>query len=89
MTSTPHGPLDEPVDTAAQDDAAGPAAADRAPVSGTPAEADSDVGYSRGDAGESVEQAGDATGGGTGGGGGADYLDADNIGGAAEDGRNG
>jgi hypothetical protein len=84
MTSTPHGPLDEPVDTAAQDDAAGPAAADRAPVSGTPAEADSDVGYSRGDAGESDEQAG-----GTGGAGGADYLDTDNIRGAAEDRRNG
>ena len=79
MTSTP-GPLDEPVDIAGdQDSAAG------APVSGSPAEADSDVGYSRGDAGESPEQAGDAAGetGGT------DYLDTDTLMGGPGDPRNG
>jgi hypothetical protein len=55
MTSTPQEPLDEPVDTAAGQDAAG-----QAPVSGSPAEADSDLGYSRGDEGESAEQSGNA-----------------------------
>ncbi len=55
MTSTPSEPLDEPVDAAAGQDAAG-----QAPGSGSPAEADSDVGYSRGTEGESAEQAGDA-----------------------------
>jgi hypothetical protein len=55
MTSTPQEPLDEPVDSAGQDDAG------RAPVSGSPAGADSDMGYSRGSEGESAEQAGDQT----------------------------
>ena len=81
MTSTPQGPLDEPVDAAGSQDAAG-----QAPVSGSPAEADSDVGYSRGSEGESAEQAGDAAteGGGT------DYLDTDTfMGGGPGDPRNG
>ena len=81
MTTTPQGPLDEPVDTAAQDDTA--AGADRAPVSGSPAEADSDLGYSRGDAGESSEQAGNQTGDG----GGTDYLDADGVTGSGSSGN--
>lgn len=66
MTNMPQEPLDEPVDVAGDD------AARQAPVSGTPAEAHSDVGYSRGDQGESAEQTGQAvTGEGT------DYLDSD------------
>ena len=73
MTSTPQEPLDEPVDTTAQD--AGQDAVDQAAVSGSPAEADSDVGYSRGSEGESAEQAGAATGEA----GGTDYLDADTF----------
>ncbi len=51
MTSTPQEPLDPPVDTVGSEDAPG-----QAPVSGSPAEADSDMGYSRGDEGESAEQ---------------------------------
>ena len=80
MTSTPQGPLDEPVDVAGDQDAAG-----QAPVSGSPAGADSDLGYSRGDEGESAEQAGEASteGGGT------DYLDSDTFMGGAGDPRNG
>ena len=79
MTDTPIEPLDQPVDTATQDDAGQP------PVSGSPAAADSDLGYSRGSEGESVEQAGDAAteGGGT------DYLDSDVLSGGAGDPRNG
>jgi len=76
MTSTPQEPLDEPVDVADQDAAAG------APVSGSPAGADSDVGYSRGDEGESAEQAGNSVGEGT------DYLDPDNLMGPGDE-RNG
>jgi hypothetical protein len=82
MTSTPQEPLDEPVDTTAQD--AGPAAVDQAAVSGSPAEADSDLGYSRGGEGESVEQAGEATGEA----GGTDYLDSDTFTGGGDP-RNG
>ena len=80
MTSTPTGPLDEPVDAAGSEDAAS-----SAPVSGSPAEADADVGYSRGATGESPEQAGDAAteGGGT------DYLDTDTLMGGPGDPRNG
>ena len=80
MTSTPQGPLDEPVDTAVDQDTAA-----TAPVSASPAAADSDVGYSRGSEGESAEQAGDAAteGGGT------DYLDTDTLMGGAGDPRNG
>ena len=79
MTSTPE-PLDQPVDVAGSQDAA-----DSAPVSGSPAEASSDVGYSRGDAGEAAKQAGDAAteAGGT------DYLDTDRLAGGAGDPRNG
>jgi hypothetical protein len=55
MTSTPQEPLDEPLDSASQDDPG------RAPVSGSPAGADSDMGYSRGSEGESAEQAGGQT----------------------------
>ncbi len=79
MTSTPQEPLEEPVDTASQD------AVGQAPASGSPAEADSDVGYSRGTEGESAEQAGDAVteGGGT------DYLDTDSLMGGPGDPRNG
>ena len=74
MTSTPQEPLDEPVDAAGSQDAAG-----QAPVSGSPAGADSDVGYSRGSEGESAEQAGGAaTEGGT------DYLDSDVLGGPGD-----
>jgi len=71
MTSTPD-PLDQPVDTAGSD-AAGEDSPSAAPVSTSPAEADSDIGYSRGDEGESVEQAGPASGDT----GGADYVDDD------------
>ena len=80
MTSTPTGPLDEPVDAAGAQDAAG-----GAPASGSPAEADSDVGYSRGEQGESPEQAGA----GATEGGGTDYLDTDTLMGGAGDPRNG
>ena len=80
MTSTPQEPLDEPVDAAGDQDAAG-----RAPASGSPAAADSDVGYSRGSEGESVDQAGDAASEG----GGTDYLDTDTFTGGAGDPRNG
>ena len=79
MTSTPQEPLDEPVDTAGQDTPAG------VPVSGSPAGADSDVGYARGDEGESPEQTGDAATGA----GGTDYLDGDTLMGGAGDPRNG
>ncbi len=81
MTSTPQEPLDEPVDTTDQD--AGQDAVDQASVSGTPAEADSDVGYSRGSEGESAEQTGNATGDGT------DYLEGDTLMGGPGDSRNG
>ena len=70
MTSTPPGPLDEPVDAVSDQDAAG-----QAPVSGSPAGADSDMGYSRGAEGESTEQAGDAADGSDR----TDYLDGDVI----------
>ena len=80
MTTTPQGPLDDPVDVTGDQEAVGSAAA-----SGSPAEADSDVGYSRGAEGESAEQAGDAAteGGGT------DYLDSDTLMGGPGDPRNG
>ena len=61
MTSTPQEPLEQPVDTAT-DEAGGQDAVDSAAVSGSPAEADSDLGYSRGSEGESAEQAGQETG---------------------------
>ena len=73
MTSTPQEPLDQPVDTTAQD--AGQDAVDQASASGTPAEADSDLGYSRGAEGESDEQAGAAAGDA----GSTDYLDRDTV----------
>ncbi len=78
MTSTPQGPLDEPVDSAAheaggQDDALGQDSVDQASVSGSPAAADSDLGYSRGSEGESAEQAGQDTGASS------DYLDRDTV----------
>ena len=69
MTSTPQEPLEQPAD-------AGDTGAAGAPVSGSPAEADSDVGYSRGDEGESAEQVGS----GAGEDGGTDYLDPGNPG---------
>jgi hypothetical protein len=78
MTSTPQEPLDETVDSAGQDTAGG------APVSGSPAGADSDLGYSRGSEGESAEQTGDATGEATG-----DYLDRDSDTGGPGEERNG
>jgi hypothetical protein len=78
MTSTPQGPLDDPVDTASSQDAAA-----QAPVSGSPAEADSDVGYSRGAEGESDEQTGDAAGSDR-----TDYLDGDVIRGGPGDSGN-
>ena len=83
MTSTPQEPLDEPVDTTAQD--AGPDAVDQASVSGSPAEADSDLGYSRGSEGESAEQTGNTTGEA----GGTDYLEGDTLMGGPGDSRNG
>ena len=78
MTSTPQEPLEQPVDTATdeaggQDDALGQGAVDSAAVSGSPAEADSDLGYSRGSEGESAEQAGQETGASS------DYLDRDIV----------
>ena len=85
MSSMPNEPLDDPVDSlqGASEQEAG---ADRAPVSGGPAEADSDVGYSRGTGeGESAEQVGDSAGGS----GGTDYLDSDTFMGGAGDPRNG
>ena len=91
MTSTSPDPLEQPVDTEAGDESAGTsgpggrAAAAAAPVSGSPAEADSDVGYSRGADGESVEQAGA----GSSEGGGTDYLDTDTLMGGPGDPRNG
>ena len=72
MTSTPQEPLDQPVDTGDQDTVGG------APVSGSPAGADSDLGYSRGDEGESGEQSGNPAGEGT------DYLDSDLLGGTGD-----
>ena len=87
MTSTPQEPLDEPVDTADQDTATGAA------VSGSPAGADSDLGYSRGDEGESAEQTGNATGDVFGDesreAGGTDYLDRDTFPGAPGEPRDG
>ena len=81
MTSTPQEPLEEPLDTGANDEATGGrAAGTAAPVSGSPAEADSDVGYSRGAEGESAEQAGapaDDTR--------TDYLDTDGLAGGSGD----
>ena len=72
MTSTPQEPLEQPVDTATGE-AGGQDAVDSAAVSGSPAEADSDLGYSRGSEGESAEQAGQETGAGS------DYLDRDIV----------
>ena len=79
MTSAPQEPLEQPVDA---QDAAGQDSAGSAPVSGSPAGADSDLGYSRGDEGESAEQAGNPVGEGT------DYLDPDNLMGPGDE-RNG
>jgi hypothetical protein len=78
MTSTP-GPLDEPVDTSGDQDTPG-----GAPVSGSPAAAESDLGYSRGAEGESAEQAGDAADGSDR----TDYLDGDVIRGGPGDSGN-
>ena len=83
MTSTPQGPLDEPVDSSGAA-APGQDTPGGAPVSGSPAEADSDVGYSRGDEGESVEQAAHAGGDTTD----ADYLDRDTVTGRLDDSGN-
>ena len=82
MTSTPQEPLDEPVDTGAQD-VGGQDAVGGAAVSGSPAGADSDLGYSRGAEGESAEQAGNPAGEG------GDYFDGDVIRGGPGDQRDG
>ncbi len=80
MTSTPQEPLDQPADVTG--DAGDQAGAGQAPVSGSPAEADSDVGYSRGSEGESAEQSGnDAQRGDT------DYLDSQVLRGGPGDSR--
>ena len=73
MTSTPD-PLDPPAHIAGADDA-GEDAPGAAPVSTSPAGADSDIGYSRGDAGESAEQAGQVSGDADS----TDYLDTDTV----------
>ncbi len=77
MTSTPQEPLDQPVDVTDDQDAAG-----QAPVSGSPAEADSDVGYSRGSEGESAEQSDNDTQSGD-----TDYLDSQVLRGGPGDSR--